>query len=126
MPRGYDPALYMLPFDQQGSFQLHMFGCKPPLSDVQTAEMCSAAARTTGREWLGIVISVPGFIGSAVGRTAFWDPLIAGRAKTSTREQVVAEFARHYREFVDVFEKAQNRLSSGPSERARSEYGQEV
>jgi hypothetical protein len=33
---------------------------------------------------------VPGFIGFAVGRTTFWDPLVAWRSKKATREQAVA------------------------------------
>jgi len=56
------------------------------------------------QEWLGIAASVPGFIGFAVGRTAFWDPLVAWRAKKTTHEQAVAEIARRYREFVHLFE----------------------
>jgi myo-inositol catabolism protein IolC len=56
------------------------------------------------REWLGIAAGVPGFIGFAVGRTDFWDPLVAWRAKKATREQAVAEIAARYRVFVDVFE----------------------
>ena len=28
------------------------------------------------REWLSIAAAVPGFIGFAVGRTSFWDPLV--------------------------------------------------
>jgi 5-dehydro-2-deoxygluconokinase len=56
------------------------------------------------REWLGIAAGVPGFIGFAVGRTDFWDPLVAWRTKKATREQAVAEIAGRYREFVDVFE----------------------
>ena len=55
------------------------------------------------RDWLGIAAEVPGFIGFAVGRTVFWDPLVAWRAKKATREQAVAEIAARYREFVDVF-----------------------
>jgi len=58
------------------------------------------------REWLAIAAGVPGFIGFAVGRTDFWEPLVGWRAKRTTREQAVAEIARRYREFVDVFEKA--------------------
>ncbi len=57
------------------------------------------------REWLGIAAQVPGFIGFAVGRTVFWDALVAWRAKTATREQAVAQIARRYREFVDLFDK---------------------
>jgi 5-dehydro-2-deoxygluconokinase len=57
-------------------------------------------------EWLQIAASVPGFIGFAVGRTDFWDPLIAWRAGKSTRAQAAAEIARRYHAFVDIFEKA--------------------
>jgi 5-dehydro-2-deoxygluconokinase len=42
MPRGYDRALYILPFDHRGSFQCGLFGWKSPLSDAQTAEIASA------------------------------------------------------------------------------------
>ena len=65
------------------------------------------------REWLGIAAQVPGFIGFAVGRTVFWDALVALRAKTATREQAVARIAGRYREFVDIFDKHANRPSSG-------------
>jgi myo-inositol catabolism protein IolC len=47
---------------------------------------------------------VPGFIGFAVGRTIFWNPLVDLRAKKITREDAVAEIARRYRKFVDIFE----------------------
>ncbi|HSV08598.1 MAG TPA: DUF2090 domain-containing protein [Candidatus Binatus sp.] len=57
------------------------------------------------REWLTIAAGVPGFIGFAVGRTDFWEPLVGWRAKQTTREHAVAEIARRYREFVDIFEK---------------------
>ena len=55
-------------------------------------------------EWLTTAAGVPGFIGFAVGRTVFWDPLVGWRAKTMTRDAAVAEIARRYREFVDIFE----------------------
>jgi 5-dehydro-2-deoxygluconokinase len=56
------------------------------------------------RDWLGIAAEVPGFIGFAVGRTVFWDPLVAWRSRKATREQAVAEIAARYREYVDLFE----------------------
>jgi len=65
------------------------------------------------REWLGIAAQVPGFIGFAVGRTVFWDALVALRAKTATREQAVARVAGRYREFVDIFEKYASRPPRG-------------
>ena len=55
-------------------------------------------------EWLSIAAAVPGFIGFAVGRTSFWDPLVDWRGKKITREAAVAEIARRYKEFVGIFE----------------------
>jgi 5-dehydro-2-deoxygluconokinase len=61
---------------------------------------------TKVREWLATAAAVPGFIGFAVGRTTFWDPLIDFRAGKTTRAAAVAEVARRYREWVDIFERA--------------------
>jgi 5-dehydro-2-deoxygluconokinase len=58
------------------------------------------------REWLQTAAGVEGFIGFAVGRTDFWQPLVAWHAGTRTREQAVAEIAQHYAEFANIFEKA--------------------
>jgi 5-dehydro-2-deoxygluconokinase len=58
------------------------------------------------RQWLTTAASVPGFIGFAVGRTTFWDPLVDWRAKITPRESAVAEIARRYREWVGIFETA--------------------
>ena len=58
------------------------------------------------REWLSTAATVDGFIGFAVGRTSFWGPLVDFRAQKITRDAAVAEIARRYREFVDIFEKA--------------------
>jgi myo-inositol catabolism protein IolC len=58
------------------------------------------------REWLTTAAGVPGFIGFAVGRTVFWEPLVGLRAKKTSRETAVAEIARRYAEFVHVFEAA--------------------
>jgi myo-inositol catabolism protein IolC len=58
------------------------------------------------REWLATAAPVPGFVGFAVGRTDFWEPLVGWLAKKITREDAVGEVARRYREFVDIFERA--------------------
>ena len=57
-------------------------------------------------EWLATAAEVKGFIGFAVGRTDFWEPLVSYRAKKITREAAVAEIARRYQEFVGIFEMA--------------------
>jgi myo-inositol catabolism protein IolC len=58
------------------------------------------------REWLVTAAAVPGFIGFAVGRTTFWDPLVDFRAGKITRAAAAQEIARRYREWVGIFEKA--------------------
>ncbi|MFL6414518.1 MAG: 2-deoxy-5-keto-D-gluconate 6-phosphate aldolase domain-containing protein [Bryobacteraceae bacterium] len=57
------------------------------------------------REWLTTAAGVPGFIGFAVGRTSFWEPLLEWRDRKITREQAVTAIANRYRQYVDLFEK---------------------
>ncbi len=58
------------------------------------------------REWLSTAASVPGFVGFAVGRTDFWDPLVAWRDGKETRDVAVEQIATRYREFTELFESA--------------------
>ncbi len=57
-------------------------------------------------EWLTTAARVSGFIGFAVGRTVFWEPLVEMRDKKISREAAVAEVARRYQALEDTFEKA--------------------
>jgi 5-dehydro-2-deoxygluconokinase len=57
------------------------------------------------RQWLTAAADVPGFIGFAVGRTVFWNPLVEYRAKKITRDAAVSQIAASYRQWVDLFEK---------------------
>jgi myo-inositol catabolism protein IolC len=110
--------------------ELHDAGVEPDIWKVEGLDrredcaLVAAAARADGRDhvrcivlgrgaeearvrhWLEVAAAVPGFIGFAVGRTTFWDPLVGWRNKTMTREQAVAEIARRYRELVNLFEAA--------------------
>ena len=61
------------------------------------------------RAWLTTAAKVSGFIGFAVGRTSFWEPLVDLRTKRITRDAAVAEIARRYQEFVDIFENARGK-----------------
>jgi len=113
--------------------ELHAAGVEPDVWKIEgldRREDCEAivkVARADGRdrvgcivlgrgaseekvgEWLRTAAGVTGFIGFAVGRTDFWEPLVAWRAKQETREQAVAEIARRYRHFVDLYEQARNK-----------------
>lgn len=60
------------------------------------------------RDWLATAASLPGFVGFAVGRTVFWDPLVDYRAGKKTRGAAAAEIARRYRDFIGVFETARH------------------
>ena len=115
MPRGFDRVLYVLPFDHRGSFQAKLFGWKPPLSDAQTAEIASAkqviydgflSALAAGvpKEKAGILVDEQ--FGAAILRDAAAKGIVTACPAEVTREQAVAEIARRYREFVDLFEKA--------------------
>jgi len=91
----------------------------------EDAQRVAAAARRNGRDQVGCVIlgrgedqqkvrhwletaaRVPGFIGFAVGRSTFSQPLVALNAGQSTRASAVAEIARRFKHWVDVFEQAQ-------------------
>jgi len=57
-------------------------------------------------EWLSTAASVPGFIGFAVGRTSFWDALVAWRDERMSAEEAAAQIASKYSAWVAVFEKA--------------------
>jgi 5-dehydro-2-deoxygluconokinase len=59
-------------------------------------------------EWLTTAAAVPGFIGFAVGRTSFWDPLVAWRDKEASVEEAAAEIANRYCQWVAIFEKARS------------------
>lgn len=59
-------------------------------------------------EWLEVAAQVPGFVGFAVGRTTFWDPVMNWKTQKISREDAVAEIARRYREWVGIFEGARH------------------
>jgi myo-inositol catabolism protein IolC len=54
-------------------------------------------------EWLTIAAGVPGFVGFAVGRTSFWDPLVALRDGKVTREKAVEDIAHRFMKWTQVF-----------------------
>ena len=64
------------------------------------------------REWLSIAAAVPGFIGFAVGRTSFWDPLVNWLAKKITRSRQWIRLSARYREFVTIFETHQQPVAA--------------
>jgi myo-inositol catabolism protein IolC len=67
------------------------------------------------RQWLEVAASVPAFIGFAVGRSTFWEPLQELLAHRIDRQAAVGAIARTYRRWVDTWEMARGERASGPS-----------
>jgi 5-dehydro-2-deoxygluconokinase len=61
--------------------------------------------------WLSVAASVAGFIGFAVGRTTWWDPLVGWRDGHLTPEEAATAIANRYCEWVHIFESSRVRLS---------------
>lgn len=65
--------------------------------------------------WLKTAAAVPGFIGFAVGRTTFWDAVNDFEKGHATRSEATARIAARYREWVDVFQRAQRVGKANPA-----------
>lgn len=57
--------------------------------------------------WLSQAAPVPGFIGFAIGRSIWWDPLKAFLDGGSEREKSAAQIAESYLRFIKVYRDAQ-------------------
>lgn len=51
--------------------------------------------------WLAVAAQVPGYIGFAVGRTAWWEPLVRLRDGKISRDTAAGDIASAFRRFVD-------------------------
>ena len=54
--------------------------------------------------WLKTAADVPGFIGFAVGRTTWWETIVAWRAKVISSDAAVAQISQRFHRWADVFE----------------------
>jgi myo-inositol catabolism protein IolC len=53
--------------------------------------------------WLSLAAPVPGFVGFAVGRTLWWNPLRDAIAGTCTAGEAAAQVAANYRRLIGVY-----------------------
>lgn len=78
--------------------------------DGRDAVGCLILGRGTGearlRAWLGEGAGVPGITGFAVGRTAFWEPLLELREFRIDRQEAVARISANYQLWIERFEQA--------------------
>ncbi len=94
-------------------------------------EMLVAQARTGGRDgvvcvvlgrgaddakvdhWLGEAAPVDGFVGFAIGRSIWWDPLKAYVDGKIERRAAAQQIAQNYLRFVKVYERAEGKARVG-------------
>ena len=55
------------------------------------------------QDWLAIGAQTAGFIGFAVGRTVFWQPLVEYNEESISRAEAVSRIARTYQRMYRVF-----------------------
>ena len=58
--------------------------------------------------WLKTAASIPGFIGFAVGRTSFWQPLVDVAAKRISQEEAATHIAHNFEAWIRLFEEARS------------------
>ena len=58
--------------------------------------------------WLKTAASVPGFIGFAVGRTSFWQPLVEVEAKRLSQKEAATRIAHNFETWIRLFEEARS------------------
>jgi myo-inositol catabolism protein IolC len=107
--------------------QLHAAGVEPDIWKIEgidrreDCEILSAECRRDGRDgvacvvlgrgaddaavdhWLRMGSGVPGYIGFAIGRSIWWNPLKAFVDGAAGREEATKEIAANYRRFIDVY-----------------------
>ncbi|GCE28394.1 hypothetical protein KDA_38780 [Dictyobacter alpinus] len=57
-------------------------------------------------QWLQTAAAVPGFIGFAVGRTSFWQPIKDVEEHKISEKDAAAEIARRFEQWIRVFQEA--------------------
>jgi myo-inositol catabolism protein IolC len=56
--------------------------------------------------WLQTAATVPGFIGFAVGRTTFWQPLLDVEAKRISTDEAATQIAHNFEGWIRIFDDA--------------------
>jgi myo-inositol catabolism protein IolC len=64
------------------------------------------ASTATVEHWLRTGAGVPGYLGFAIGRTLWWDPISRYRDGALTREDAAREISARYRRAIDVYQGA--------------------
>jgi myo-inositol catabolism protein IolC len=69
------------------------------------------AERNRVVHWLRTAATVPGFIGFAVGRTTFWEPVVDVENGRISRQEAAVEIANNFEEWIRLFHEAQSAMN---------------
>ncbi|HEV8563985.1 MAG TPA: DUF2090 domain-containing protein [Actinomycetota bacterium] len=72
--------------------------------DVVCVVLGRGADRAAVDHWLRMGSGVSGYVGFAIGRSIWWDPLRAFVDGEASREEAAARIGSNYRRFIDVYE----------------------
>jgi myo-inositol catabolism protein IolC len=93
----------------------------PAREDVGVIVLGRGAGDDQVRHWLKTAAKVPGFVGFAVGRTIFWEPLKALHEKRQNREAAIEQIAQNYKSYCDLWMDARQASSVGSREKPTSQ-----
>jgi myo-inositol catabolism protein IolC len=92
----------------------------PAREDVGVIVLGRGANDEQVRHWLKTAAKVPGFVGFAVGRTVFWEPLKTLHEGKQSREATVEQIAQNYKSFCDLWIQSKSSQTMGTQQKPSS------
>jgi myo-inositol catabolism protein IolC len=105
---GVDPDVWKIEgIDRREDCETIAAECRsgPGRGNVACIVLGRGADDAAVEHWLRTARGVPGYIGFAIGRSIWWDPLKAYVDGTAPRDEAAGRIAEKYRRFVDVYER---------------------
>lgn len=72
-------------------------------SNVNMVVLGRGASEDKVEEWITLGAGVDGVVGFAVGRTIFWNPIVAYHDERMSKEQTVEEISKNFQRFYNAF-----------------------
>ena len=105
---GVEPDIWKIEgIDRRQDCEIIAEQCRsgPGRGDVACVVLGRGADDGAVDHWLRMGRGVPGYLGFAIGRSIWWDPLRSYVDGGAQRDQAAAAIAANYRRFVEVYEK---------------------
>jgi 5-dehydro-2-deoxygluconokinase len=103
---GIEPALWKIEgieSEEQGKALVTQAQSGPGRKHVGLIILGRGESEAKVKQWLTTAAHVPGFIGFAVGRTIFWEPLKGYREGKWDRAEAVAKISQNYKACCDLW-----------------------